>query len=547
MSDPTSKLSASFEEVNSQEIIQLSSFSKALLNTQNLSPAKKSSLDSRIEVSKSISFMAVMYEKLRNALELHEDHLIRRVAIKRIAKRRLGINPSGKGEGENILRELLWSRYVTDGSVGSSEITRVQNIVSTYQYFKSILTPTAPKSSLSLLEQYLYDLMSTEIDEIIDTTFTHRQSGRLYFVYQTLKEKVVIDNISKELADTYFYIACEASFAKNDLATVRAHLFFLKWGYLSENSQEQLKSLANSFVTEIKRLEKTIKNPYQEQLLRFVRANAPPYRILFSLFDKHSTNSANIISNKQLLTDEVFLTCRSKAIETAQKLKGAALRSIVYIFCTKMIFVLLLEFPLTKYIFNEVDFKALTVNTIFPPILMGVILLLISPADKNNPTRIRDRIVEIIDEDTSFETKKSLTATPVIKRPLLNFIFGIVYTVMFAAFFAFIYLFLEILHFNIISKFIFIFFLCVITFFAFRIRTTASEFILKKNENVLNHISDVLFLPFLSIGKILSNELGRFNVLLLVFDIVIETPFKIFIEIIDEWQKFIKSRKDEIV
>lgn len=178
---------------------------------------------------------------------------------------------------------------------------------------------------------------------------------------------------------------------------------------------------------------------------------------------------------------------------------------------------------------------------------MGVILLLISPADKNNPTRIRDRIVEIIDEDTSFETKKSLTATPVIKRPLLNFIFGIVYTVMFAAFFAFIYLFLEILHFNIISKFIFIFFLCVITFFAFRIRTTASEFILKKNENVLNHISDVLFLPFLSIGKILSNELGRFNVLLLVFDIVIETPFKIFIEIIDEWQKFIKSRKDEIV
>src|SRR5688572_17968529 len=92
--------------------IELSHYTKAFLkNFLAIKPKLPPDEVSRIDVSQTVSFFALAYERVRNAVEYRESHLIRRAAIERILKRRLSLNPQGEGEAENLVRELLWARY----------------------------------------------------------------------------------------------------------------------------------------------------------------------------------------------------------------------------------------------------------------------------------------------------------------------------------------------------------------------------------------------------------------------------------------------------
>lgn len=95
-----------------EDKIILSEFTNALLSALNsIQPKSRPDDISALSVSQTVSFFALVYEKVRNAVEYREDHLILRAAIERILKRRFSLNSDGTGEAENLLRELLWARY----------------------------------------------------------------------------------------------------------------------------------------------------------------------------------------------------------------------------------------------------------------------------------------------------------------------------------------------------------------------------------------------------------------------------------------------------
>ena len=64
-----------------------------------------------ISVSETVSVAVSVYETIRNTLEYDEEHLLRRNAIRRIVKRRLGEGDS-KQLATKLIRELIWSRYL---------------------------------------------------------------------------------------------------------------------------------------------------------------------------------------------------------------------------------------------------------------------------------------------------------------------------------------------------------------------------------------------------------------------------------------------------
>jgi hypothetical protein len=50
------------------------------------------------------------------------------------------------------------------------------------------------------------------------------------------------------------------------------------------------------------------------------------------------------------------------------------------------------------------------------------------------------------------------------------------------------------------------------------------------------------------LGQWLNGEiLTKFNVFLFVFDFIIEMPLKAIVEVIDEWMRFVRLKKEEIV
>src|SRR3989339_1852043 len=120
--------------------IILSQYTKALIEVmKEIKPKSRPDDISALSVSQTVSFFALAYEKVRNAIEYRDDHLILRAAIERILKRRLALNPEGKGEAENLIRELLWARYFDNTSLGGEDIIRIQNLVEKYLLLKQTL------------------------------------------------------------------------------------------------------------------------------------------------------------------------------------------------------------------------------------------------------------------------------------------------------------------------------------------------------------------------------------------------------------------------
>src|SRR3990172_2987744 len=86
------------EKLTSNDSIALSKYTKALVKSWLNPPKRKISSFVKIYVSQTVSFAAFLYEKMRNAVEFREDHLIRRAAIERIIKRRLVLNENGRNQ-----------------------------------------------------------------------------------------------------------------------------------------------------------------------------------------------------------------------------------------------------------------------------------------------------------------------------------------------------------------------------------------------------------------------------------------------------------------
>ena len=77
--------------------IEPSSFTKALLEAvKTIKPKSRPDDISALSVSQTVSFFALVYEKVRNAVEFREDHLVLRAAIERVLRRRFSLNPEGR-------------------------------------------------------------------------------------------------------------------------------------------------------------------------------------------------------------------------------------------------------------------------------------------------------------------------------------------------------------------------------------------------------------------------------------------------------------------
>jgi hypothetical protein len=214
-----------------------------------------------------------------------------------------------------------------------------------------------------------------------------------------------------------------------------------------------------------------------------------------------------------------------------------------------MVFALILEVPVSQWLYGEVNMRSIGINTLFPPILMLLIVSVFKIPGEENTKNIFQRIVEVIDADTSFETNISYMPKKggAVRKPILIFGFTIFYSLTFIVTLTLIYEGLLLLEFNMISIAIFIFFVCLVTFFSYRVKQIVNEYRLAEKEGVLTPLVDFFFMPILSLGKFFSGGLARLNFMIFILDFLIEAPFKLIFEVIEEWITFVRKRKEEII
>lgn len=535
--------------IEKPEPISLSHYTQALLSS--LKQIKKRSRPdelSKIAVSQAVSFFALVYEKLRNAVEYREDHLIRRAAIERILSRRLMLNPEGKNEAENVLRELLWARYFANGSLGGKELIDIQKILDRYLLLKRKIITGRTLETQQFLSEYIMDLMTCEIEETLSPENAHRFSSYLFFIYQVLRKKIHIEGLSEDQKDAYFLAALEKSFRKSDQPYQRYHLFITFYKPIHIYSDKELDTFAAKAPAIFKKIDETVTNTYVDSLTRFTRKQLPPFLILFSIIKNKAGEAEVLISDKITLWKQVDETCREKYQQLSSRVRTLAIRSFIYVFLTKMVFALILEVPVSAWLYGEVNMRSIGINTLFPPILMLLIVSVFKIPGEENTKNIFQRIVEIVDADTSFETNISyMPKKRGEKKPILIFGFTIFYSLTFIVTLTLIYEGLLLLDFNMISIAIFIFFVCLVTFFSYRVKQIVNEYRLAEKEGVLTPIVDFFFMPILSLGKFFSGGLARLNFMIFILDFLIEAPFKLIFEVVEEWITFVRKRKEEII
>lgn len=130
---------------------------------------------------------------------------------------------------------------------------------------------------------------------------------------------------------------------------------------------------------------------------------------------------------------------------------------------------------------------------------------------------------------------------------MLTAVFSLVYLVTFAISFALINYVLGLLHFNVVSRIIFVFFVALVSFFAYRIKQSAKEYEMVERQGFLDPLVDFILLPVVRAGHFLSAEIAKINIFIFLFDFILEAPLKVIFEVAEEWIRFIRTKKEEIV
>jgi hypothetical protein len=499
----------------------------------------------KYQVSRTVSLLAALYEKARNAVEFRAEHLIRRAAIERILKRRILLGGTTNTMAENLVVELLWARYIDSSQINDQKVAQIQQIIDKYLIIKISIFNDKQKSD-NISWDTLLGLLSSEIEETIAPA--KKREALNNFVYQALLPKIQIPEEDEKSISILTYISVERAFAQSDDPLILYHLIKLiqpQWFQTStQNVHEQVEELFKN----IKHIEKLLKHRLSEPLFRFVRQHNPPFLLLRDFFLEKGAQARAIIENESELETVLTDIATRRYLEIGTKVRRAMVRSIIYIFLTKMVFALAIEVPVDLLITKRIDYLSVAINALFPPVLLFIIAGFLKVPGADNTHRLIGKIKTILYSFDSFKQESDVFTSQIKeKKPMLRAVFTILYLGAFILSFGFISYVLTSLHFNMASQIIFIFFVTLVSFFAYRIRTSAKEYEAVKRSGAFTPVIDFFFLPILRVGRALSSEIAKLNVFMFIFDFILEAPLKVIFEFMEEWFRFIRSKKDEII
>lgn len=499
----------------------------------------------RFTVSRTVSTLAVLYEKARNAVEFRAEHLVRRAAIERIFKRRMMLNGGTNAIAGNLITELLWARYIDSSLLDDAKARDIQRIIDRYLHLKHEFFPSGKKHD-GITWDTIMGLASSEIDE---TIVSARQREALNnFFYQAIRPKITIAAEEERFTNVQTFIGIERAFAQSDDAPITFHLLRLIQPQWFTSSPDTVAAEAPLLFQNLTYIQTSLRHPIGEAIYRYVRKQTPPFLLIRDFLNETDGKARNIIENEVEFEQKLAEIANQRYHQIGTKVRRAVIRSIVYIFLTKMVFALALEAPFDLFITKRLSYLPLAINIVFPPIMLFLIAGLFSVPGPDNTKRLMERIKKIF---YRFDELKNETDVFVpkerVSRPILTAVFSVFYLITFLLSFGLISFILTSLHFNIASQIIFVFFITLVSFFAYRIRVSAKEYEVVERQGFLEPLADFFFLPILRAGHILSREITKLNIFIFLFDFILEAPLKVIFEVTEEWIRFIQTKKEEII
>ncbi|MEK7604934.1 MAG: hypothetical protein AAB478_00225 [Patescibacteria group bacterium] len=511
--------------------------SLAQIVTSEFEKKESANHERKITVNPFVSKVASAYEKLRNAMEYREEEVVLRATIERILHRRLLLGGTAKTTAEPLIRELIWARYLQDNLVGESAIAKVEEIINLYLHLRlRVLEKHHVK--VSVMNEWTYHLMSSSIEHALNPNLEKQTIAN--FMYQVMRDDVTIIDDTGQTRDAQVYIAVRRAFARDDLAFLRYHLFELYFGGLTMDNLDQIVA---GFPEGLKEITAQLAYPRKERIMNYVKKRAAVFFILEDILHSHKADLKEFLRDEDKVKEAVFAACSKRYKSISTKVRTAIIRSFVFILTTKVIFAFAVEGTYEQLFYGAIQWTSIIINTSIPPLLMIVVGLFIRTPKEDNTRRIFEYVKVVLYEESP-RLGNQLIVKKQEDKP--NIVFTFFWLCAFLISFGAIISVLSRLHFNIVSQGIFIFFVTIVSFLAYRISMTAHLYSVGDKQAILTPFSDFLFLPIIRVGRRLTLTVSQVNIVLFAFDFLIETPFKVFFAFVEQWFKFLREKSEDL-
>lgn len=502
--------------------------------------------DTTISVDEVAARVASFYEKIRGVVDWREEHLLRKTAIERILKRRVFTRNSQEDFTEAFLQELIRGGHFPNNNIPSRRIAEVQHIIAKYLFLLERAPQDAESRILAKLHDWLLGIAAAEIEETLISS--RRERALIDFMTESLEQDVVLKNgtaLSAEDKHIQVYVAVQRALFKLDDATISYHLFEKLYSFWKNQDQETLGAIAEKIHVLQEKVRSILTHPLSEKLYQLAERYDTPYLLIGDIVMENPDTFSDIAQDPVKLEAAMKEAYIVRLGKLRGKMHRAAFYGTISVFLSKMLIALAAEVPFDKYVTHEFNIRAIGISVAIPPLLMLLLVTSIKTSSEDNFQRVMLEVMRI----TYATDKRNVheLASPKKKGVVMNTVIYTMYLTSFILSFGLLYLVLRGFNFSALSSIVFLLFVSLITFGGTRIRQRGAELLIgEQKQGFLYSIFDFFTLPLIEVGRWLSRQVARYNILVVLLNFLIEIPFQIFVEFLEHWRSFLKEKKEEV-
>ena len=498
-----------------------------------------------IVVDEVVAKVASFYEKIRGIVDWREEHLLRKTAIERILKRRMLLGPE-KDFAEPFLQELIRGGHFPNEHIPIAKIEEIQKTVEKYLYLLKHSSQAGTEKVLAQLRMWLLSIAASEIEEALAPPI--RERALIEFMAQDMEERIRLQesiNITSEEKSLQISVAVQRALFKLDEATITHHLLEKKYPDWNAPSSETLQQLAAKLPEIKNELHKIFHHPLAERLYQLVEKYDSPYLIIGDILTDHPGEFEQFSQDAASMESAVQENYKTRLEKLKGRMQRAAIYSTISVFLTKVLLAFSIEIPLDKYIIGDFNLTTLWIGVIVPPLLMLLLVLSTKTTTKENFQKLMMAVMKI----TYGKENGGVLEIPVIKRrrPMIEKSINTIYLLSFLLSFGIISWLLWQVNFSVLSIIIFLAFISMIAFAGTKIRQRSRELLVgEERQGFIYTIFDLFSLPIIHTGGWLSHQVARYNILSVILNFLIEVPFQVFIEFLEQWRSFLREKREKV-
>lgn len=477
----------------------------------------------KIHVTGAGRTLTFAYEQLRNAAEYTEEHLLLERAIQRFYKRIFLSRDitTAKESGEELITELTLAGYLQNDSVTVDTIGDINVLAE--EYYKAHNKYRKDAWTINVLAVEVERLLNSDLRRDVFTQFAYD-----YFLNTIDQRKLFGTTIPQY--EVALFVAVHRALLKSDPATIRTSLL--------HRYQQRPDSAA--YTETNKMIDGVLDAPATDKVYRLVSRRGAALRILKRLIDEHEDAPKLLTSHDQFLSS-YEAQIQNEYSRINGRINKGIIKSVIFLIITKVLIGMSVEVPYDYLIHGSIIMLPLIINLSFPPVYMVLLRFTLRLPGSANEQALIDTIEHVLYGDgkavgASYKTGRGFGVA-----------FNIVYALFFIVVFGGVALWLIGLGFSPLHLLVFFVFLSTASFLGFRLSRQIRELeATESSQDGVTMVRDFLYIPFVVVGRWMSEKYSKVNIVAMMLDMVIELPLKTVLHLIRQWGAFIASKKDEL-